>query len=390
MGEPLDAEHLARQIWPEARVVRKHSPTSYTALPSARDPRMFLPSDRRLAVAALRARTTPTTRRERLRNGAVTAAVALGGVRPLRGAVIETAGNEPSLLERLSEVIGTHLSAGVHLGPPRANRKPVLALRDRAGDVVAYAKLGVNDLTAALVRNEAMALDSLSQRRDHPFRSPLLIRSEVWHGAELLVMSPIDLPPRPKRPTHAALGLVVRSIAASGFPAEEHASALLDRVAESNRRLGTRESPALATFIGRLRASAADRVLPTGAWHGDFAPGNVVTGPDDRLVVLDWERYEPAGAPLGMDLSHYLVRHRAHTLGHGMAAAIAELSPAMPAQLKQYGLDTLGSHLVFAIYLARLAVRYLSDDNFGTERRERALQEWFRGTVDIGGRAVCP
>ena len=54
------------------------------------------------------------------------------------------------------------LVVGVHLGPPRANRKPVLAVADRHGTLLAFAKCGVDPLTDRLVAHEAAALRHLA------------------------------------------------------------------------------------------------------------------------------------------------------------------------------------------------------------------------------------
>ena len=66
------------------------------------------------------------------------------------------------LTEHLREIFGRRdLELAVILGVPRLNRKPVLQVLASDGTVVGYVKAAWNDLTAALVRNEARVLADL-------------------------------------------------------------------------------------------------------------------------------------------------------------------------------------------------------------------------------------
>ena len=59
-------------------------------------------------------------------------------------------------------MLGRPALLSIHIGPARANRKPVLQLLGAGGEALGYAKLGVDPLTRALVDAEAAALVRLS------------------------------------------------------------------------------------------------------------------------------------------------------------------------------------------------------------------------------------
>ncbi len=83
------------------------------------------------------------------------AGVLLPGTVQIAQDMPDSVGRRTSLVSHLSDELGQELTAGIHLGPPRANRKPVLQLMDPSGATVAFAKVGVNRLTRERVRHEA-------------------------------------------------------------------------------------------------------------------------------------------------------------------------------------------------------------------------------------------
>ena len=69
-----------------------------------------------------------------------------------------------SIETHLADCFGTEVRVGVLLGTRRVNQKPVLQVFDLDGRILGYAKVGHNDLTAALVRREAEALATVGAR----------------------------------------------------------------------------------------------------------------------------------------------------------------------------------------------------------------------------------
>ncbi|MEE3918975.1 hypothetical protein V2I01_12700 [Micromonospora sp. BRA006-A] len=101
----------------------------------------------------------------------------------------------------LTEVLGEPALVSLHIGPARANRKPVLQLLAPDGRALGYAKLGVDPLTRALVHAEADALRRLAEVPLGPVVLAGVRHHGDWHGHALLVQEalPVRLP-RPPRP----------------------------------------------------------------------------------------------------------------------------------------------------------------------------------------------
>ena len=75
----------------------------------------------------------------------------------------------------------------VHVGAPRANRKPVLQLLSPDGTTLGFAKLGVNRLTRRLVRAETSALVTLRYLRLSTVDTPRVLHTGRWRGHQVLV-----------------------------------------------------------------------------------------------------------------------------------------------------------------------------------------------------------
>ena len=151
----------AAVVWPApARVEVTSGPTgtgpdewslSYALLPGATDPRLAVPLRPRAAAAAVaRSQSAASSTRALLRNELVAAAfrTGLAGML-LRGRLVVTQaqGASDGLDQVLADLLGEPVCLGIRVGPPRANRKPVLQVVSRRGRLLGYAKVGTNRLT---------------------------------------------------------------------------------------------------------------------------------------------------------------------------------------------------------------------------------------------------
>jgi hypothetical protein len=136
----------------------------YLVVPDARRPRLLVPAgSRRVAAAAVRRYAEPQSRAARLKRDAVVAAMRTGASAVLlRDRVRVTGPFSSSIDGYLSEQLGRELSVSVHIGPARANRKPVLQLISPDGDTFGFGKLGTGPLTKQLVKAETAALNVLA------------------------------------------------------------------------------------------------------------------------------------------------------------------------------------------------------------------------------------
>ncbi len=147
------------------RAARGSGQTEFLLVPNATRPVLLVPRrPRRAAAAALRHYKASAAGRRRLlfRSLALGAQLGLGDVLPHR-ITVGSAGTGPDadVVAYLRGVLGREVVVSLRIGPPRANRKPVLELLSPGGEVLGFAKVGVTDLTRQLVRTEAAALGVL-------------------------------------------------------------------------------------------------------------------------------------------------------------------------------------------------------------------------------------
>jgi hypothetical protein len=358
-------------------------------LPSAAGLRFILPEGRSAAAAAFRTRTSARGRTEQLRNAAVSAALRVGAGRLVVRDYLVPDPHVGSLVDHLAEVLGQDLVAGVHFGPPRANRKPVLSLLAPDGRAIAYAKVGGNALTDRLVAHESTALRSLDGGGLGAVRVPEVLHTGEWQGRQLLVMSPLALPRRPRRPDPGLLAAGVKAVAATADGGDRDVPELTAALREQAVAAAAASETALVVDLLDLLDSRFGALrLPTGAWHGDFAGGNVVADGGHVLWVLDWERYDTRPTAVGSDLLHYLLRHEADTRGRGMVEATRFLAGCAGDALGGLGLSREQAHATSGLYLATLSLRYLCDGQAGPGTRLGSVAPWVetvRSVIDGGG-----
>lgn len=334
---------------------------AFLVLPSVDDPRLVVPAGRgRAAATVLHTLRDGSTARARARSWAIRGAALLGAR--------TTALPDPPLLA----AVAGHLSFagspddlvyGVHLGPRRANRKPVLAVAAPDGALLAIAKWGMNPLTDRLVAHEGKALEQLASLPETSgVRIPSLIGVGDLDGHPYVVQSPVPTTGAGRwsleRTTEAQV-----AVATSGGRTDGRD--YLDRFAEAWR---VRDAPATEDR-GPVRSFAAlastwlDRVgqsgLSHGRWHGDWRRTNMALTPGG-CAVWDWERYD-SGVPLGYDALHLYLTSRAGAVRDldGLAAHLFEHAPRL---LRPFGVDDRNeAELVASGYLLELAGRYLDD-----------------------------
>jgi hypothetical protein len=348
----------------------------YLVLPHARRPRLLVPTGaRRAAAAAVRHYAEPPSRRARLVRAAVALALRAGaGAMPLPGRVrVEAAG---SVQPHLRELLGLPVTLGIHIGPARANRKPVLQLLDPTGATVGYAKLGVGPLTDRLVRAETTALTALSWLRLAHLTAPRVRHAGRWRDRPLLVQSALPVWRRRVPLRRPRLAAAMRELAYccgtdhGPLADSPYWHRLRDRVAAVS---GQPEGAALAAAAARLGERAGEVELRYGAWHGDWSPWNMAVLPD-TLLVWDWERFS-TGVPVGFDAVHYELQHRLRTTRVAADAVTATLAAADPL-LAPFDAPPAARRITALLYLVDLATRYLTDRQAEAGARLGVLGSW--------------
>ncbi|WP_122816506.1 hypothetical protein [Nocardioides pantholopis] len=341
---------------------------AWLVLPSAARPRLLVPAGP--GGARLTAQRLARGPRARVTRAAATAVVRRGAALPLPRLRVA----DPGLAElrRWLAPAGAdpeRCVLGVLLGPPRANRKPVLVLLDGTGQPLCYAKAGVGALSTGLVRAETRALASVAAMGLRSLRVPRVLRTGRWRGLELLATSPLagrgslrhpaDLPVRATRELMAHGVRRDRPLGASAILAP-------DRIAAPP----VPGLPALAGLRERLLAVAGDRRLPLGAAHGDWTPWNLARS-GDLVEAWDWERFE-TDVPQGLDAVHFA----ASAVDHDAPARAEErLLRDLPGQLAACGVDPALARTLLCTYLLHICGRYVRDlalePTASVERRTR-------------------
>src|SRR4051794_6227589 len=184
---------LAGLIWPEpAEPALSRGGAGWVVVPSASRPRLLVPTGSgRAAASAVRHSTEAVGRKAKLVRQGLSTAFRLGlGPLVFRDRLVVTGGG---LDAYLAEVLGERALVSLHIGPARANRKPVLQLLAPDGRALGYAKLGVDPLTRALVDAEAAALHRLAGLPLGPVTVARVRHHGDWHGHALLVQEALPV-----------------------------------------------------------------------------------------------------------------------------------------------------------------------------------------------------
>ncbi|HVX43990.1 MAG TPA: hypothetical protein VHC49_08885 [Mycobacteriales bacterium] len=368
-------------LWPQARTRivrepphRRWNSRGYLILPNAAEPRLLVPAGRRIAAAAME-------RYSALRKS------------PLRVAALRSGLGAFALSDRLyvdpgpqnfetyaAGILDRPVRLSLHVGPPRANRKPVVQLLDRAGNTLAFGKIGRDALTDRLVDAEAAALSRVSGLPT--VRTPVVIQHGRWQDRSLLLQSPLPA----WRGTAADDRLLITAmreiVAAEGIetlPLENSRY-----LCELRDRIGTIPDPAHRTplneFLTGLLRRSGGTALPFGCWHGDLTPWNVAAA-GDRMLVWDWERFA-GGVPVGFDALHYDLQQRLHT--HGPAESTArEFIRAAPKVLDPW--DGPDPAALAALYLIEIGTRYAVDGQRESGSAAGDLQRWLIPALTLEG-----
>lgn len=307
---------------------------SYLVLPNRSRPRLLLPADdiasARRALGAYRGlRTARAEAWSRVIGGSVLSSAS--AARLLHRLSVSASPDAERLLPRLAELLGRDdLRAMLAVRRPGPFSKPTLGLVDRAGNPVAYAKLGRSDLTDTMVANEAATLQTLRGRLS-TIVVPSLRTTTTWQGHPVTVVDPLPLTARRLAVEPLQMPDTMWEVASSGPLVDDelressYARRLRQRL-EACRLSHPEVGGHLTAWFERL--CAADLRLRFGRSHGDWVSWNLGMHAG-RVVVWDWESSVP-DAPVGFDACHwYFQRARARAGVAAAAAAVDAIAPGL-------------------------------------------------------------
>lgn len=381
------AVEVARLLWPEPwdtpHVTRSRHRSGLPhrdayVFPSERRPRLLVPADVPGSSSMLQRLGSGRGRlagpvRDLLERAVRTRAFALTRWPMLR--VPGSDGTADSIETHLAECFETPVRVGVMLGTRRVNQKPVLQVFDLTGRLLGYAKVGHNDLTAALVRREADALATIGDLRPRTFAIPRLIHHGRWNGLEVLVISalPVDARRRVAPATREAAMREVVQLAGITRTALG-TSAYWARVRDSADLLAPEPlGPRLRAATDTVQRLHGDQALVLGGWHGDWGHWNMGMG-DGVLQVWDWERYDPA-VPVGFDALHFAAQ--AVRPGEPEARRQEEtFLQSVPETLAQAGVEPELHELTLRLYLLEISARYVEALTHGATPALQRRTDW--------------
>lgn len=349
----------------------------FLVLPSVTEPRLVLPTrPHRAAGTILRALRDKTSLTSRVRTAAARALLTTGA----RSIHLP----DPDLLGVVTEELpADEYVYGVHLGPPRANRKPVLALATTRGELVAFVKYGVDELTDHLVRREAEALPMLDDLRS--VQVPHLLATGEHRGHPFVIQTPVATT-WAAHTDPAAVSRAQVEVAEVGRSSVDISRALdatsrrwRQRVDEcapsaSDDTAAVNEVTAFndvaQDWVQQMRATS----VPWGSWHGDWRRTNMAVTAAG-CSVWDWERFD-SDVPAGYDALHLFLTSRAPTV-RDLATLPVDLYDNAATLLGPFDVCTPGDvELVTTGYLLELAGRYLDDHQTHAGARLGAVGEW--------------
>lgn len=372
---------LSGLLWPDpARVTigRERAPgrplAEYLLVPNAARPQLMVPAGRRAAAAAVTGFNAERSPRAAALSRVLRAALRTGAAHPVLRGRLRVHGGTETIETHLADALGHPVRLALHIGPARANRKPVAQLLTPDGRTVGFTKIGVNELTAALVRAEARALELVGQAATTTMTVPSVREAARWNGLELLTLDALPVW-RDRAPvTNDRLVAVMREIAdlAGVDTGPLTGSPYWKDLRAAAADLG--DEPRAAQIRRALDLLGTERELTYGSWHGDFALWNLAVLPD-TVLVWDWERFT-TGVPRGYDALHYHFQDATATRGRPPAEAVRDTLDAAPGLLRPFGLDAAGAELTGLLYLCDIAVRYLRDRQDEAGAAAGRVEDW--------------
>jgi hypothetical protein len=352
---------------------------TFAAVPSARRPYALLPTEASVAAAAIEGLGNPVTWPLRLAERAVTQGYRSGLLqRLLPDRVVVSAPETPTVpmptirdhFERL--LARSDLRLAVILGTRRPNRKPVIKIMTSSGEVLGFAKIGWNDVSRALVRNEAAVLRRLAELPPpRSFEVPRVIDHLAVGDLDLLVLGRIGprggarvmrFPTAVGREISETVQRSTEVLATSAYWSGIRAR--VERLVAGDGRLG----PTLASALDVIEHASGAREVVFGAWHGDFTPWNMRRGAG-TVAVWDWER-SGSIVPVGMDAARFDLDVRLKIDRERPRDAIHNSAMAIGATLERMGAVPGTASLVTVLHVLEMVLRFEEATIAGVPGRE--------------------
>ncbi len=380
-----DLENILGQVWPppyrveaSSRQGLRNAELTFGLLPHPGRPTLLVPTGpRRVAECAVRGYKSPTTRGGRVRARTLGWAARAGAGYLFPWTVtISGPSDTPNLVSHIGEHLNETLYVAIALGPPRANRKPVLQLMTSSGTQVSFVKVGINPLTVSRVRAEASALEHLATLALPGLTVPTILDIPPWRDTAFLATRPLDTWTSGSMDDRTR-GRALRTLAT----AAEVVTAEL-RTSQWWRGLATRlevladtqEARSLRAAQGAIESTIGHLRVPQGHTHGDWSPWNIAVQ-GTQVSAWDWERFVPQG-PIGYDAIHYAVQEEVRLRAKPPRQALESVLERSALIVGENGADPELGTAICALYLLTQGEQHLTDRQLDAGSERGPISEW--------------
>ncbi len=355
--EPSDAWWKKVLVGPKGNLTDPNSDEQYIVLPNRSSARIVVDKNEPRAIQDVSDRMIQSRTDNGKVQGVLSKAAPKVISRRKKGLWSVSSGTlDHTLREHLCEVLDTDLRISIAVGPPRPNRKPVVRCYGEDG-MFAVAKLGPDDHTAEMVRNEGRWLDAMAADPLKNVVTPPLMHLGDYGNSALLVMGALDLT--------SDLGVDFDEVPVA--TAREFSERFAEGVSMQDSqwwhrlpvRMNDTKLDSVQAMMSQLSESEKFNAVRTSAWHGDWSPWNMGWSPTGKLCIWDWER-TTVGVPTGLDVLHLHYQY-----GEGLDAADADLD-AMGVPEDQH-------NIVKRMYLFELCARHCEAEALLSERHEKVV-----------------
>jgi thymidylate kinase len=260
------------------------------------------------------------------------------------------------IFDHLRGLVDTPLRCAVSLGTPGPHCKPVIQLMHDDGRPFAFAKVGWNDETNELIRNEAETYRRLSRLKFVSFEHPEIVHADRWGahfvtiqsgpGSGITASSPSSVEPYVRAVSELSEGRTVRM----RLRESEFGRSLAKQMETGT---GGNHGWMICESIRVALALIGDRQLPFHPAHGDLAPWNACMAANS-LYLFDWE-YSRWNSPAGWDLFHFYVQTRSRLARRSPIEIIegfARFAESVKSYLRRVDLDDDLLKPLFLLYIA--------------------------------------
>jgi hypothetical protein len=201
----------------------------------------------------------------------------------------------------------------ISLSTPGPHRKPVVQVMTREGKVLGYVKVGWNEETRRLVKNEAWALNAIANLRVPGLKVPEILAVKRYNQRIYLITAPLyDHKSVERQPLHLD---VILDVLAALADAEKHQSVwgessfgkhLASRLGCLRNSLPDYDYHVLARAVELLKSRLESAILPWTWRLGDVFPNNLAIDFGTRMLLVTDLEYACKESLPGWDLFHFL------------------------------------------------------------------------------------